>query len=148
MGLSFDNLSNQGVITPIEALATNGLVKSATMGYALGRVADGGNDGEIVFGSVDTSKFDAATTQTLDVSSNNGFWQIAMGGITVNGQPAIQGRQAIMDTGTSLIVAPGNDAQDFHAQIQGAQNLGNGMFSVPCTTDAKIYFQFGSAAFQ
>ena len=148
MGLSLDKLSNQGVITPIEALAQAGQVKSATMGYALGRVADGFNDGEIVFGAADPAKFDASTMQTISVSSNNGFWQIPLGAVSVNGQVTSTGKQVIIDTGTSLMVAPQNDAQAFHAQIPGSKSLGNGMFSVPCTTNVQIFFQFGGANFQ
>ncbi|ORX34252.1 aspartic peptidase domain-containing protein [Kockovaella imperatae] len=148
MGLSFDKLSNQGVITPIEALAQSGLVKSSIMGYALGRVADGNNDGEIVFGQADPNKFDPSTTQTMAVSSSNGFWQVPLGAVIVNGDTVVSGRQVILDTGTSLMVAPEPDADAFHAQIAGSQSLGNGMYSIPCTTEAKVFFQFGNAAFQ
>ncbi len=80
----------------------------------LTRTADGVNDGEIVFGSADTSKFDASTTQvgdllstetltkrlqTLPASSPNGFWQAAMGAVTVNGKVVASERQAVLDSG-------------------------------------------------
>ena len=123
-------------------------MKEAVLGIALGRVADGENNGELVFGQADTSKFDSSTTQTLPVSSNNGFWQIAMPAVTVNGQDISTNRQAILDTGTSLILAPFNDANAFHAQIQGSKSLEGGMFSIPCTTDAVVTMTFGNAAFQ
>ncbi|RSH92580.1 hypothetical protein EHS25_008025 [Saitozyma podzolica] len=148
MGLSFSSLSQQGVSTPIESLASGGQVQQAIMGFALGRVADGENNGEIVFGSADTSKFDASTTQTLDVSSTNGFWQVPLSAITVNNADTSTGRQAILDTGTSLIVAPIADADAFHAQIQGAQSAGSGMYTIPCTTTATVTMTFGNAAFQ
>lgn len=45
MGTARSELANQGVPTPIEALAAQGDVVSASMGYALGRVADGRNEG-------------------------------------------------------------------------------------------------------
>ena len=56
-------------------------------------------------------------------------------------QPGKQGDHS-GNEGFKAFVAPGNDAQNFHAQIEGSQSLGNGMFNVPCTTDAKIFFQF------
>ena len=148
MGLSFSSLSQQHVPTPIDSLASSGDVKQAILGIALGRVSDGSNDGEIVFGQADSSKFDPSTTQTLEVTSTNGFWQIPLSAVSVNGNSVVTGRQAILDTGTSLMVAPSNDAAAFHAQIQGSKSLGNGMFSIPCTTNAQVFMTFGSAAFQ
>lgn len=53
MGLAQSSLSNQGVATPIEALAAAGTVASATVGYHLARLSDGVNDGEITFGGVE-----------------------------------------------------------------------------------------------
>ncbi|RSH85382.1 hypothetical protein EHS25_004778 [Saitozyma podzolica] len=189
MGLSFSKaLSQQGVFTPIESLAQSGQVQQAIMGFALGRVGestslqlfgespavqllsnktDGENVGEVVFGSADTSKLDSSTTQSLNVSSSDGFWQVNMPAVTVNNAETSTARQAILDTGapytslevqnqssltdgvgTSLIVAPPADAQAFHAQIQGAQSAGNGMFTIPCTTNAVVTMTFGNAAFQ
>ncbi|ORY29022.1 aspartic peptidase domain-containing protein [Naematelia encephala] len=148
MGLSFSSLSQQNTSTPIESLAAAGLVIQAVMGFALGRVADGENDGEIIFGQPDTSKFDPAMTQVLPVSSESGFWQVAMADVTVNGQSTAQTRQAILDTGTSLMIAPSADAIAFHAQIQGAQASANGMFTIPCTSEAAITMTFGDTAFQ
>jgi hypothetical protein len=45
MGTAQSQLSNQGVPTAIEALASQGSVARSQMGYALGRVADGNNQG-------------------------------------------------------------------------------------------------------
>ncbi|EIW72675.1 hypothetical protein TREMEDRAFT_66993 [Tremella mesenterica DSM 1558] len=133
MGLAFDTLSQQRVDTPVESLVQAGLIKEGILGIALGRVADGQNDGELVFGRADSSKLDASTTQTLPVTSQNGFWQVALGGVTVDGKVVSQQRQAILDTGTTLLLAPQQD---------------QGMFSIPCTTDAVVEMTFGNVAFQ
>ena len=53
VGLAKSGLSNQKTLTPIEALKEAGLVNSAQVGYHLSRTADGLNDGEITFGSVE-----------------------------------------------------------------------------------------------
>ena len=45
MGTAQSQLANQGVPTTIEALASQGSVPQAQMGYALGRVVDGNNQG-------------------------------------------------------------------------------------------------------
>nr|XP_019014861.1 endopeptidase [Kwoniella pini CBS 10737]OCF53642.1 endopeptidase [Kwoniella pini CBS 10737] len=148
VGLALGKLSNQGVSTPIESLASTGLIKSPILGIALGRFTDGENNGELVFGQADTSKFDASTTQSLRVTSDDGFWQIDMAAVNVDGVEVVQGRQAILDTGTSLIIAPPADAAAFHAQIDGAIDVGGGMFSIPCTINQEITMTFGKIAFQ
>jgi hypothetical protein len=43
-------LSQQQTLTPIEALAKQGLVTNAITSYKISRLADGKNDGEITFG--------------------------------------------------------------------------------------------------
>lgn len=74
-----------------------------------------------MFGNVNAAKLDAATTQTIPVSSTNGHWQVDLGAVNVDGNAVATARQAILDTGTSLMVAPEADAQAFHAQIPGAR---------------------------
>lgn len=56
MGTAISTLSNQRVLTPIEALAKKGLVNAATMGYAIGRVSDGVNVGTTTFGGVNAGE--------------------------------------------------------------------------------------------
>lgn len=72
-------------------------------------IADGENDGELVFGQADASKFDPSTTQTLPVTSDDGFWQVTMSAVTIDGQDAVINRQAILDTGTTLMMAPNDE---------------------------------------
>ena len=80
--------------------------------------------------------------------NQQGFWEGAMDAITVNGQDAgLQGRTAILDTGTTLIVAPPHDVAAVHALIQGAHDVGQGTFTVPCATNASVALSFGGTSF-
>jgi hypothetical protein len=107
MGLAQSGLSTQGVPTPIESLAIAGLVPEAITSFKISRLADQKNDGEITFGGLDPTKFDAATKVTVPNVSALGFWEGAVDSITVNGQDSgLQNRTAILDTGTTLIIAP------------------------------------------
>lgn len=68
--------------------------------------------------------------------------------MTVNGQDTgLKGRTAILDTGTTLIIAPANDAAAVHKAIPGAQSDGQGGFTLPCTTTASVALTFGNTAF-
>lgn len=49
--------------------------------------------------------------------------------------------------GTTLIVAPPNDAATVHQAIAGAKADGQGGFTVPCNTNASVALTFGGKIF-
>ena len=59
----------------------------------------------------------------------------------------LTGRTAILDTGTTLIIAPAADAAAIHAKIPGSQSDGQGGFTIPCTTTTAVSLNFGGANF-
>ena len=132
----------------MESLAQNGLIADAITSYKISRVADQKNDGEITFGGLDTSKFDSASLVTFANVNKQGFWEGSMTAVTVNGQSTgLSGRTAILDTGTTLIIAPAADAAAVHKLIPGAQSDGQGGFTIPCTTTASVALTFGGQSF-
>ncbi|KAK0485092.1 acid protease [Armillaria novae-zelandiae] len=148
MGLAQSTLSNQGVLTPVESLASAGLIDAAITSFKISRLADNLNDGEVTFGALDTSKFDSNTLVTVDNQSQDGFWEGAMDSITVDGtDTGLSNRLAILDTGTTLIIAPQSDATAVHQLISGAQSAGQGSFTIPCTTNASVALTFGGQEF-
>jgi hypothetical protein len=148
MGLAQSTLSEQQTLTPIEALAQAGLVTDAIVSYKISRLADNKNDGEITFGGLDETKFDPKTLTTVPNVNKQGFWEASMDAVTVNGKDTgLKGRTAILDTGTTLIVAPASDAAAVHAAIPGAQSDGQGGFTLPCTTSASVALTFGGQSF-
>ncbi|RDB25910.1 putative aspartic-type endopeptidase CTSD [Hypsizygus marmoreus] len=148
MGLAQSTLSQQNTSTPVEALAKAGLIQDAITSYKISRLADNKNDGEITFGGLDTTKFDAQTLVTLENVSEQGFWESAMDAVAVDGTDlGLEGRTVILDTGTTLIVAPPADAEAIHEGIQGAKSDGQGGFTVPCTTTASVALSFGGTSF-
>ncbi|CAE6462297.1 unnamed protein product [Rhizoctonia solani] len=147
VGLAKSTLSNQKVDTPPESLAKAGLIQSAITSYKIPRLADGKNDGEITFGGIDETKIDAATTTTMANVNPNGFWEVPFTAAVGGKDIGLTGRTAILDTGTSLIIAPPADAQALHAQIPGAKSDGQGGFTIPCTTDAQVAFTMGGQSF-
>jgi len=148
MGLAQSTLSQQQTATPVEALAAQGLIADAITSYKISRSADNLNDGEITFGALDSTKFDAATLVTTPNVNQQGFWEAAMDDVTVDGQSVgLDGRTAILDTGTTLIVAPQADAEAVHNLITGSTSDGQGGFTVPCTFNQSVALTFGGSAF-
>jgi hypothetical protein len=93
------------------------------------------------------SKLDSSTQVTLNNVATNGFWEAPMT-VTVGGNDIGLGdRTAVLDTGTSLIVAPEADATAVHIAIPGAKSDGNGGFVIPCTTDTQVALTFGGQEF-
>jgi len=150
MGLALSVQSEQKTLTPVEALAKNGLIRDAITSYKISRLEDGKNDGEITFGGLDATKFDSKTLTTVKNVSPVGFWEASMPDISVDGKSAgLKARTAILDTGTTLIIAPPADVAAVHALIPGAKpdGQGEGGFTVPCNTKAQVALTFGNRKF-
>ena len=146
LGLAKGSLSNQGLPTPVEVLAQKGLISQAITSYKISRIADGRNDGEITFGGLDQSKFDPSTLTTFNNVNKNGFWEAPFT-VTVGGKSlGLNGRTAILDTGTTLIIAPDADVKALHAKIPGSKTDSQGWI-IPCTNTAVVSFTFGGRAF-
>lgn len=151
MGLAQETLSNAQSPTPIDALYNEKLVSAPVMGYKLGDATTASgkraavNDGEVTFGGVDSAKYTGKLVEIPNVSQQ-GFYEIPIQGVSVNGKSIgslSSGRTSILDTGTSLMVAPQKDAEAVHAQIPGAKSDGQGGFTIPCTTTSTLSFKFG-----
>ena len=147
LGLAKSSLSNQGVLTPVESLAQQGLISAPITSYKISRLSDGLNDGEITFGGLDSSKFDSGTLVTFNNVNTDGFWEGALT-VSVNGDDlGLNGRTGILDTGTTLIYAPAADAQALHAKIPGSKDDGQNGYTIPCTTTAVVSLTFGGKTF-
>jgi hypothetical protein len=148
MGLAQSTLSRQKTLTPVEALAKAGLISDAIVSYKLARVRDNNNDGDITFGALDTTKFDPKTLVTVSNVNQNGFWEANVDDADIGGQAlGLQGRTAILDTGTTLAILPTQDAITLHQQIPGSTFDGTSTFTVPCSTTSVVSLSFGGTAF-
>lgn len=148
LGLAQKGLSQQGVDTPVESLAAAGTIAAAITSFKISRLSDDLNDGEITLGGLDTTKFDPATLVTSPNVNTEGFWEVALDKVTVDGtDTGFTGRTAITDSGTTLLVIPPADAAALHALIPGSASDGQGGFTIPCTTTAVVSFTVGGQAF-
>ncbi|KAI7943827.1 hypothetical protein MJO28_011355 [Puccinia striiformis f. sp. tritici] len=147
LGTAKSVLSNQKVLTPIEAMAKAGTLSGAFVGYALGRVSDSENIGQLTLGGIDQTKFDGNLTIFPNVNKK-GFWEGAMDTVKVGGKTILTGRTGILDTGTTLMVLPAKDAATLHSNIPGASSDNKGGFRIPCTNTVKISLSFGGVEFE
>ena len=148
MGVAQSTLSEQKALTPVESLAKAGLIKEAITSFKISRVADQKNDGEVTFGGLDTSKFDPKTLVTINNVNALGFWEAPIDSVSANNADlGLNGRTAILDTGTTLLALPQADAEAIHKSIPGAVENRDGTFTIPCTTNASVALTFGGQSF-
>ncbi|KAG8743806.1 hypothetical protein FRC10_011354 [Ceratobasidium sp. 414] len=97
---------------PFDGLVS--LAQSILANQTISRLADGKNDGEITFGGIDQTKIDPATLTTIANVNKIGFWEVPFTPSVGGKDLGLSGRTAILDTGTSLIIAPSADALALH----------------------------------
>lgn len=147
-----DTLTNDptGIKAPslLDALVSQKVITSKIFGIALWRSADGGsNDGVINFGSPDASRYDGDLNYIAAIKNTNGFWEIAIADASVDGKKVgITDRTAIIDSGTSFVLMPQDDAAKLHKAIPGSSQNGES-FTVPCDSTSKVQIIFGTVTY-
>lgn len=146
LGLSRTNDSGFGAPTFMDALENSGQLKSNIISFRLSRAEDGGKDGQVTLGGVDKDKFtgDITYSSTVDDSDR---WEIALDDASVNGIPCnFTKKSAVIDTGTSYVLIPPDDAKTLHSLIPGSKKSGSN-FEIPCDSKANITFVFSGVEY-
>jgi cathepsin D len=115
-------------------------LKDNILGVHLQRAADGTNDGELIIGGIDQSKFNG-NLNYLPIQNPNS-WEIKVDDVLLDGKACgFKGRTAVIDTGTSYILIPPPDALTIHNKIPGSSHTGE-IYTVPCgsTTNLQVAF--------
>lgn len=129
---------NAHISTVMKAMADEKFLDKNIVGINLQRNSDGAKDGQITFGAIDESKFSGEVTYT-DIIPNNYKWEIPIDDAIVDGTPAkFKGKSALVDTGTSFMLLPREDAKLLHSLIPDAVEDGKENFKVPCSTTTSV----------
>ncbi len=91
-----------------------------------------GSSGAFEFGRIDSTKF-AGRLAWIGADTSKGFWQVSTTGFTVgNGSTRFPPSQAIVDTGTTLMLVSKEIFDGYYSHVPGAQqDIGGMMF--PCS---------------
>lgn len=139
LGLGFSSISSSGQQTPIQNMIANNVLDEPL--FAMYTTKQGA---EIDFGGIDKTRIKGGDIVYNKVIEK-GYWSIKMEEFSVNDENIGDERIAVVDSGTTLIIAPAEDAEAVHNQIPGAVQLGDSTYSVPCSakdTDLKVHFTF------
>ncbi|KAG1147805.1 hypothetical protein G6F37_002243 [Rhizopus arrhizus] len=148
LGLGFNTITTvRGVKTPVDNLISQGLISRPIFGVYLGKQSNGGG-GEYVFGGYDSSKFKGSLT-TIPIDNSEGFWGVTVKSTKIGGTTVSASFDAILDTGTTLLLLPDNVAAKV-ARSYGASDNGDGTYSITCDTSKlqPLVFTLGSSTFE
>ncbi|KAI8338066.1 aspartic peptidase domain-containing protein, partial [Chlamydoabsidia padenii] len=87
--------------------------------------------GELDIGGMDHTRYVPGSLVYTPLTSDQ-YWQIELTHIEMGESRLFQHRQAIVDSGTTLIIVPREDAQVIHGMIPGAVDNGDSTWSIPC----------------
>ncbi|XP_049921107.1 pepsin A-like [Epinephelus moara] len=120
LGLAFQTIAADNVVPVFDNMVKQGLVSQPLFSVYLSSHGDQGS--EVVFGGIDNSHYTGQVTWVPLTSAT--YWQIKMDGVKINGQTVAcaGGCQAIIDTGTSLIVGPTNDINNMNSWVGASTN--------------------------
>lgn len=146
LGLARADLDQQAPPTLMDVLKGQKKLQSSLFGINLQRQADNSNDGVVNFGDWDRSKVDGFVTW-VNTLSKTGPWEIPADDAGVNNTALkLTGKSAIMDTGSSFILLPPDDAKKLHDLIPQARQNGE-TFEIPCSSNTVVQFIFGGIPF-
>ncbi|XP_035501989.2 pepsin A [Scophthalmus maximus] len=120
LGLAFQTIASDNVVPVFDSMVQQKLVSQPLFSVYLSSQSEQGS--EVIFGGVDSSHYTGQIRWVPLTSAT--YWQIKMDSVTINGQTVAcsGGCQAIIDTGTSLIVGPTSDINNMNAWVGASTN--------------------------
>ncbi|KAI5116280.1 hypothetical protein M0805_009931 [Coniferiporia weirii] len=132
LGMAFQSISDYNSPPVFQSLVSQGKTSASEFGFTL--LSSGS---ELYLGGIDSSKFSGSLTYT-DVTQA-GYWQIELGGASVGSKSAFSSSvDAIVDTGTTLLIGDSANVKKIYAAIPGSADasstVGDGYYTFPCSS--------------
>ncbi|KAF9164280.1 hypothetical protein DFQ26_001625 [Actinomortierella ambigua] len=104
-------------------------------------------DSELFLGGTNSELFTGDITYTPVVNAS--FWTVMLDSIDVNQESVIPTRNAIIDSGTTLMVLSPSDAKAFFGSIPGARpsTEADGYYAYPCNSPLVVSLTFNGRSF-
>ncbi|XP_059958712.1 pepsin A-like [Mesoplodon densirostris] len=125
LGLAYPSISSSGATPVFDNIWNQGLVSQDLFSVYLSNDDESGS--VVQFGGIDSSYY-TGTLNWVPVTFE-GYWQITVDSITMYGEPIAcsNGCQAIVDTGTSLLVGPTDAVANIQSYIGASEGPYGGM---------------------
>jgi len=142
VGLAFQSISGFNATPVFQTLISESVLDSPVFGFKL---ATSGS--ELFLGGTNSKLYTGDFTWVpLTVQS---FWLASFNDISVSGKSVVGSKAAFFDTGTTLIVGDTAGIAALFGAIIGAQpapQIGEGIYTIPCTFNTPISFNVGGKA--
>lgn len=131
LGMAYPRISVNNVVPVFDNLMDQKLVDKNIFSFYLNRDPTAQPGGELMLGGID-SKYYKGSLSYLNVT-RKAYWQVHMDQVDVGNSLTLckDGCEAIVDTGTSLIVGPVDEVKELQKAI-GAVPLIQGEYMIPC----------------
>uniref|UniRef100_A0A8I3N9F5 Cathepsin D n=2 Tax=Canis lupus familiaris TaxID=9615 RepID=A0A8I3N9F5_CANLF len=131
LGMAYPRISVNNVLPVFDNLMQQKLVEKNIFSFYLNRDPNAQPGGELMLGGTD-SKYYKGPLSYLNVT-RKAYWQVHMEQVDVGSSLTLckGGCEAIVDTGTSLIVGPVDEVRELQKAI-GAVPLIQGEYMIPC----------------
>ncbi|EIW85581.1 acid protease [Coniophora puteana RWD-64-598 SS2] len=139
IGFAFKAISNYGTNSAFQTLVDEGALSEPIFAFKL---ASSGS--ELSVGGVNNELYTGSLTYTP--VTQKGYWQISVDGLSVGGQQVFADFGAIVDTGTTMILAESMYVQQLYEAI-GGTSVGNGLYTVPCDSIPEVGVTIGNTTF-
>ncbi|KAF9089933.1 hypothetical protein BGX23_006357 [Mortierella sp. AD031] len=119
-GLGFNTIETvRGVKTFMDnVIAAKAVALPVISAYLPSIRRNGGKGGHYLFGSIDSTKFTGNLTYVP--VTQQGYWQVAIEGVSFNGESLNQTAEGIIDTGSTLVMVSDAAATAIHKNVKGS----------------------------
>ncbi|KAG0292409.1 Type I transmembrane sorting receptor [Linnemannia gamsii] len=133
-GLGFSAIQSvHGVKTFMDnAIAAKAVALPVVSAYLPSVRRNGGKDGHYLFGAIDDTKFQGNLTYVP--VTKQGYWQITIEDVVLNGTSLNHTSQGIIDTGSTLVMVSDAVATSIHKHVKGSSYSQDSQgWVVPCS---------------
>jgi len=133
-------------------MKNQGFITTRSFGVWLGKSNEGGS-GEITFGGFNPAHIVSSLTSIPLTASfdSAGLWTVQLSQVSIGGQNIALAQAngvTVLDTGTSLILAPATIADQINTPLGGVFSSQAQAYIIPCSaTPPDMTFTFGTASF-
>ncbi|XP_018606241.1 pepsin A-like isoform X2 [Scleropages formosus] len=120
LGLAFPSISSSGATPVFDNMMNEGLLSQDLFSVYLSSNSE--TESAVIFGGIDPSYY-TGNIYWIPLTSDS-YWQITMDSVIINGNTVAcaNGCQAIVDTGTSVIVGPSSDIQNINSWLGASED--------------------------
>ncbi|GAA6002800.1 uncharacterized protein JCM10292_001307 [Rhodotorula paludigena] len=138
MGMAYASMSTLGANPLFQTLAAQGKVARNQFSFLL---ADSGS--ELFLGGMNAAHYQAGSTVAYPVTSKS-YWLLGTQANVAGSPVSSTGTfNSIIDTGTSVIVAPTQSAAAFWDSVPNSGVYGSGYYTYECANPPDVSFSFG-----